>query len=516
MVVASRAKRALVPGIGGLIAVAAALSVISGWPDWIAVGRATRPHLPEVALLIIAVVLLAITVRRLIVPPKEKSPDTLNLSGWTVAACGAIVIAVGWLTTSWLLTQANQAKDPAAARIEAIKTGLSIGAGTGGLFALLLAVRRQWHQEITAADTNHDATEKRITELYNNAVNQLGHENAAVRLAALYALERLAQANQSHRQTVVDVICAYLRMPVNETEDKQDKNSASTKENPSEKVRIQQESEVRNTAQRLLCKHLKWPHWNKIAPVDFWSNIDIDLTGAKLSHFNFENCRARQALFNSTVFTRGAFFVRATFEGEPWGRKGPSGTGGVRFIGAEFEEGAIFEDTMFLGDATFSSASFNKEAYFGGVHFYGKSDFDEARFDQYCLFEGSEFHDTASFKGTHFRGLVSFQPEGIYAESARFRDEIFTDFSGATFDSGALFGGVIFDAEDSERNNSVNGVFFGGAKISKIKDPNLRRWPDGWKESRNDHDPYGTLIPTDADRASELKKQKNFAWRHAQ
>jgi hypothetical protein len=35
--------------------------------------------------------------------------------------------------------------------VEAIKTGLSIGAGTGGVFALLLAVRRQWHQELTAA-----------------------------------------------------------------------------------------------------------------------------------------------------------------------------------------------------------------------------------------------------------------------------------------------------------------------------------------------------------------------------
>ncbi|MDP9866447.1 hypothetical protein J2S55_005713 [Streptosporangium brasiliense] len=34
-----------------------------------------------------------------------------------------------------------------------------------------------------------------------------------MRLAGLYALERLAQDNPGHRQTIVNVICAYLRMP---------------------------------------------------------------------------------------------------------------------------------------------------------------------------------------------------------------------------------------------------------------------------------------------------------------
>ncbi|MFC3898141.1 pentapeptide repeat-containing protein [Lentzea rhizosphaerae] len=513
MVDTSRAKRALVPSIGGLVAVSASLSAMSGWPDWIAVVRTARPYLPQASFLIIAAILFFIAARRLITPPKENSPGTFTLNWWTVALCGAIIVIVGWLTTSWLLTEANRAKDPAAARVEAIKTGLSIGAGTGGVLALLLAVRRQWHQELTAADTTHDATEKRITELYNNAVNQLGHENAAVRLAALYALERLAQANQNHRQTVADVICAYLRMPVNDPEPKQNKKDTSTKEEMDEKVRLQQESEVRKTAQRLLCKHLKWPRWSKFAPVDFWSNIDIDLTGAKLDHFNFENCRARQALFNSAIFTGESFFVRATFEGEPWGKNGPSGTGGAYFIGAKFEEGAIFEDALFFGDAHFRSASFSKEAYFGGVHFHGKAEFDEAKFNQYCLFEGSEFHDTASFKEAHFKGLVSFQPEGIYVESTRFRDEIFTDFSGAIFDSGALFEGVIFDAKDSGRSNSVNGVFFGATRIAATKNPKLRYWPEGWKESHDDHDSYGTLVPADADRAAELEKQKNSAWR---
>ncbi|WP_031171361.1 hypothetical protein [Streptosporangium roseum] len=48
--------------------------------------------------------------------------------------------------------------------------------------------------------------------MYTKAAEQLGHAGAAVRLAGLYALERLAQDNPGHRQTIVNVICAYLRM----------------------------------------------------------------------------------------------------------------------------------------------------------------------------------------------------------------------------------------------------------------------------------------------------------------
>jgi hypothetical protein len=78
-----------------------------------------------------------------------------------------------WGATAWLLSEANHAKDVAATRVDAIKTGLSIAAGTGGVFALLLAVRRQWHQELTAQDTTQDATERRVTELYTKAADQL-------------------------------------------------------------------------------------------------------------------------------------------------------------------------------------------------------------------------------------------------------------------------------------------------------------------------------------------------------
>ena len=42
----------------------------------------------------------------------------------------------------------------------------------------MLAFRRQHHQEIATDLTDRDATERRITELYTKAVEQLGNDKA--------------------------------------------------------------------------------------------------------------------------------------------------------------------------------------------------------------------------------------------------------------------------------------------------------------------------------------------------
>jgi hypothetical protein len=132
-----------------------------------------------------------------------------------------VAVAVG--VTLWLLAIAGSAKagtDLANARLDAVRTGLAAGAGAGAAVGLILAFRRQHHQEVAtilddlhATLTDLDATERRITELYTKAVEQLGNEKSPVRLGGLYSLERVAQDNPAHRQTIVNVICAYLRMP---------------------------------------------------------------------------------------------------------------------------------------------------------------------------------------------------------------------------------------------------------------------------------------------------------------
>jgi hypothetical protein len=134
---------------------------------------------------------------------------------WTLIALTAVLVTA-WAVTTWLWVVADQARisaDWTSARLEAVRTGLAAGAGAGAAVGLMLAFRRQHHQEIATALTDRDATERRVTELYAKTAELLGSDKAAARLAGLYALERLAQDNPGHRQTIVNVICAYLRMP---------------------------------------------------------------------------------------------------------------------------------------------------------------------------------------------------------------------------------------------------------------------------------------------------------------
>ncbi|MEV6827594.1 hypothetical protein [Amycolatopsis sp. NPDC051102] len=70
--------------------------------------------------------------------PNRRTP---GLSWWILVAAAIVAVAVAWTATSWLLNEADHATDRGAARVDAIKTGLS----TTGIFALLLAIRRQNH-----------------------------------------------------------------------------------------------------------------------------------------------------------------------------------------------------------------------------------------------------------------------------------------------------------------------------------------------------------------------------------
>src|SRR5438034_8183712 len=121
-------------------------------------------------------------------------------------AAAAAVVIVALIVTVWLLAIAGGAKagtDRANSRLDAVRTGLAAGAGAGAAVGLMLAFRRQYHQEVATDLTNRDATERRITELYTKAVEQLGNDKAPVRLGGLHALDRLALDNRTHRQTII-------------------------------------------------------------------------------------------------------------------------------------------------------------------------------------------------------------------------------------------------------------------------------------------------------------------------
>jgi hypothetical protein len=146
------------------------------------------------------------------------------------------------------------------------------------------------------------------------AAEQLGHDQAAVRLAGVYALARLADDWAEQRQVCIDVLCAYLRMPY--------------EPDPTAPGHKTGEREVRQTIIRVIRDHLQEPD-----AATAWCLHDFNFTGAVFDGGNFATSRFRGATsFFGATFSGGTVsFDAATFSGAA-----------VNFAGATFS-GTVFE-----------------------------------------------------------------------------------------------------------------------------------------------------------------------------
>ncbi len=262
--------------------------------------------------------------------------ETRVLRTRTILLWGAGLLVVAALAATLLLTLLGGGRPEDSARLDALRTAANIVVGTGGAAALLLAARKQRSAELDLAQKDHDATERRITEIYGKAADQLGSDKAPVRLAGLYSLERLAGGYPEHRQTIVNVLCAYLRMPCEDTDE--------------------EELQVRKTAQRILLLHLR-PGAPEQPSEGFWPDIDLDFSGARLVGLNLTHCSIRSITcydttfseltsFRGTRFRSKADFNKARFEKR------------VDFRGVEFVAGCeTFNGAVFAGPADFGTKS---------------------------------------------------------------------------------------------------------------------------------------------------------------
>src|SRR6185437_10841392 len=144
-----------------------------------------------------------------------------------------------------------------------------------------------------------------LNERFATAAGQLGSDKPpAVRLAGVYAMAGLADDWPENRQTCVDVLCAYLRLPY-EPDPGDDA--------PAEKqLDFHGSREVRLTVIRVITAHLK-----DDAAVS-WQGLNLDFTGAVFDGGDFD----------LLGFSGGTVsFTGAEFSGE------------VGFNGAEFSGG---------------------------------------------------------------------------------------------------------------------------------------------------------------------------------
>ncbi|MBB2914880.1 uncharacterized protein YjbI with pentapeptide repeats [Streptosporangium becharense] len=440
------------------------------------------------------------------VPPPLRTPRAA--AWWIVPAAllvgGAATVMAWWLLSS--LPPLPKAAEEATARQGAIQTALALAAGIGAAITLMLAFRRQRHQEhathVTAylternarlaeqvAEHNRqDATERRVTELYTKAVEQLGHTTAAVRLGGLYALERLAQDNPDHRQTIVNVICAYLRMPYTLPSD-------STRHDPIHAVPRatvagasalaaghdpHEERQVRLTAQRILAEHLRDDRTlgqsTTLANSRFWEGMRVDLTGALLIDLDFAGCLTVDAWFEGTTFRGRTDFRRTAFKGD------------ARFSGTIFERDVWFAEAIFVEDAWFTRATFE-----------GETGFSEATFEKGVSFGGAAFTGEVNFGDVIFKGEVGFDG-AAFTRDINFGDVTFKGdayFGYATFNENVHFEKVIFE-EDAWFGEATFGgdALFDDVRVLRLD--NEHRWPVGWIVVRQ-KDGSGLLQRDDAE-----------------
>lgn len=428
-------------------------------------------------------------------PPKKVAWVAAGIGTFTLV----LVVALWWWGTAGLTGQVL-----VTARFDALRTGLGVGAGSGGAFALYLAWRRQHATEVglvqkehdqaavdhafelqrdvaedsrvraeqVARDTREDAAARRVTELYAKSVEQLGSDKTAMRLGGLYALERLAQDNPHQRQAVVGMLCSYLRMmpftPPGEL---------SPEPGDSERVRYEervQEREVRVTAQHILATHLRPGAGGPDDPAGtFWPDTDIDLTGAVLTDFDFSDCRPRRA-----------DFLRATFDGD------------TLFYGASFDGAARFDRARFLGTTRFGKATFAELAEFGRARFDGTTSFASTAFEEEAWFDDVTFTGAVTFSGAAFAEDVEFR-KVRFGEELRFHN---VKCGGTVRFSEATFAGAV----RFSRTELPGGGEFRDSLVAHPV-PRTSTWPTGWGLT-DEHAPVddrkGTwhrIVPVDPD-----------------
>ncbi|HEU5474092.1 MAG TPA: pentapeptide repeat-containing protein [Actinophytocola sp.] len=321
-----------------------------------------------------------------------------------------LAVAVLATVTAWVRSDGID-------RGEALKTGGLAAGSVIALYALWLNDRRrrveEQRQEIErgrqeletaryALEQSRQALEHQraehdrarvADERFARAVELLGHDTDQVRVGALHALAGLARSRPAYTQTVLDVLCSYLRRPfdhyrfaaIRSEKTPTDESRTGKEWTDDERAEADRWLQVRLTAQRLIYDLLS-PVSEPDAPV-----YDLDLHGATLEYFDLRDrkvgqLRAREMnLYMSTMLRGAVVHGGAWLTGtHSWGRFFARGTvfhDLAWFSKFEAAERVEFTGSRFLGETNFANTVFRDEVSFADVEFDRAVDFGNARFE---------------------------------------------------------------------------------------------------------------------------------------
>lgn len=297
-----------------------------------------------------------------------------------------------------------------------VKLSFGVVAGAGALVALVVAYRRQ---RVVEDGALREAT-RLHTERFTTAVGQLGHDSPAVRLGGVHALAGLADdaPTRELRQTCIDVLCSYLRLPYT-TEADLPAGDAEARHN------YLALREVRHTVIRLIRDHLRLEPEH----LHSWQGHDFDFTGATFDGGDFTEATfsGGTVSFDEAAFSGGEVaFHRTTFSG-----------GKVSFNAAKFSGGAVvFSGATFSG----STVEFGKAMFSGSMVYFNRL----TVCDGVLNFYGAAFSGGAVKvkEGRFSGGTVSFHSTTFSGSTVNFHGTRFSgsavDFTEAVFSSGTV------------------------------------------------------------------------------
>ncbi|MEU7526238.1 pentapeptide repeat-containing protein [Saccharothrix sp. NPDC042600] len=289
-----------------------------------------------------------------------------------VSAVGAFLLVTGWLLVL----------DPNSPKHELIKSGGLAAGSVVALYALWLNDRRRRMDEkrhdLEIQRAEHDRS-RVADERFARSVELLGHETEQVRVGAMHALAGLARSRPEYTQTVLDVLCAYLRRPF-----QPDALDARAGERAPEREpdgaghytpESERELEVRLTAQRLVADLL---------PRDDQGGAelyDLNLTRAYLEYFDLSHRQVGELTVRAARLARSNSFHHLVVHGGAWFTDSVS-TGRLHM-----------HDMMFCDLGWFSRVEFGDRADFARTRFFGRAKFAGARFRGPVTFEGARFDE---------------------------------------------------------------------------------------------------------------------------
>lgn len=325
---------------------------------------------------------------------------------WLTGTIVAAVLVLTGTSTALLLF------DPRVTGAEALRTGGLAAGSIVGLYALWLNDRRRrvderrqhldhQRQELDAERygleqrrqelENHRASQDReraADERFARAIELLGNDADQVRVGAMHSLAGLARSQPDYTQTVLDVLCSYLRRPFLHPRYAEGDASGWSQ---AETHEAERKLVVRLTAQRLIAELL--PHAGDSGSPHY----DLDLTGAILEYFDLSHRQIGSVVMRYTKAYSRNNLSGCEIHGPAWFTEMTTGTG--RLTGRLFCSGTVFHDR-----AWFSKVTFADRVDFDGAEFRGAVKFRDASFAGTVSARGATFHEQVDLSDTAFTG----------------------------------------------------------------------------------------------------------------